>query len=220
MFSVQDNQSLLTAGADLTSDSTVLIMLHGRGARDMSIIGHWRSFDLPQCTYIAPQAERCVWYPVRYNAPMDQNEDGLNRSLTLLKKLTNKINEVGVSNDRIIFFGFSQGASMALEYITRFPDLYGGVAALSGSLLGSSLAGRVFDIDLRQTPVFLGSGAKDALVLAEDVLQTEAALLGCGAKVVSKIYPDMGHSIDPEELYISKHLLEYIVKRRDAKDDA
>ena len=41
----------------------------------------------------------------------------------------------GISNERTILLGFSQGACLAIEYSARNPRTYGGIACLSGGLI-------------------------------------------------------------------------------------
>ena len=67
-------------------------------------------------------------------APINQNEPWLTSALHVVKQLVTDINVQGIKNENIWFAGFSQGACLTLEYITRNAARYGGVAAFTGGL--------------------------------------------------------------------------------------
>lgn len=70
-------------------------------------------------------------------------------------------NEGDVPTDRVVVLGFSQGACLASEYVARNPTRYGGLAALSGGLIGETVDPDDYEGDLERTPVFLGCSDAD-----------------------------------------------------------
>src|SRR4030095_14659876 len=122
-------KNIITAGKKLNNDSKVLIMLHGRGGTAEDILSLRSYLNVGQFTLLAPQATGNTWYPYSFLAPPSQNEPWLSSALNLLKELLNDI----------YFTGFSQGACLMLEFVTRNANKYGGVAAFTGGLIGDKI---------------------------------------------------------------------------------
>jgi len=51
--------------------------------------------------------------------------------------------DAGIPQKRVVVLGFSQGACLATEYVYRNSARYGGIAALSGGLIGPDEMARV-----------------------------------------------------------------------------
>jgi predicted esterase len=191
---------VLTAGAPLAQARIAMIMIHGRGARAQDILS--LSAELPQqgVTFIAPQAAGNVWYPNRFIAPVATNEPHLTSALESIDALVKHLNVQGISSERVMLLGFSQGACLALEYTARHPTRYGGVVGLSGALIENGDQPRVYSGSLDGTPVFLGCSDVDFHIPVQRVLRSEAVLRGLGADVTATLYPSMGHLVTPEEI--------------------
>ena len=102
-------------------------MAWGGSAEDiLSLSAHLNVSDF---TLIAPQASNNTWYPYSFLAPPVQNEPWLSSALALLKELVDDLYNKGVSPENIYFSGFSQGACLTLEFVTRNANKYGGVVA-------------------------------------------------------------------------------------------
>ncbi|WP_204313486.1 alpha/beta hydrolase, partial [Klebsiella michiganensis] len=69
-------------------------------------------------------------------APFAQNEPFLTRALGIVGSTVEGLAGEGFGPERIILAGFSQGACLALEYAARNARRFGGVAGLSGGLIG------------------------------------------------------------------------------------
>lgn len=200
MSSIHQSQPVLTAGAPLAQARIAMIMIHGRGARAQDILS--LSAELPQqgVTFIAPQAAGNVWYPNRFIAPVATNEPHLTSALESIDALVKHLNVQGISSERVMLLGFSQGACLALEYTARHPTRYGGVVGLSGALIENGDQPRVYSGSLDGTPVFLGCSDVDFHIPVQRVLRSEAVLRGLGADVTATLYPSMGHLVTPEEI--------------------
>src|SRR5687768_7957976 len=110
---------LLTSGKKLTEAKKALVMVHGRGASAEDIISLAGYLNVEDYALIAPQAPNYTWYPYSFLVPPSQNEPQLTASLNLLKEVVEDINEAGISDHHIYFLGFSQGACLAVEFVTR-----------------------------------------------------------------------------------------------------
>ena len=132
-------KKIITAGKPLSQGNKVLILLHGRGATAEDIIGLGQELNVADFTLLAPQATNYTWYPYSFLAPAKQNEPWLSSAIQLLYDLVEEVHNAGVKSSDIYFAGFSQGACLTLEFVTRNARLWGGIAAFTGGLIGDKL---------------------------------------------------------------------------------
>ncbi len=199
-------KSILTAGNPLYSTGKVLIMLHGRGADAQDILSLSSSLHVKDFTLMAPQATNNSWYPNSFLSPRALNEPWLSSALSMLQSLLNDVVKE-VPENNIYFLGFSQGACLTLEFIAKNPSRYGGVAAFTGGLIGDKIDAENYKGDLLGTPVFIGTSDPDPHVPVERVYQTTSILKSMNADVVEKIYKNMGHTINQDEIDLANELI-------------
>lgn len=193
-------ENIISAGKELNEKNKVLIMLHGRGGSAEDILSLSAYLDVKDFTLLAPQATNNTWYPYSFLAPPAQNEPGLSSALTMLKDLVNNIRDKGIPFENIYFAGFSQGACLTLEFVTRNANKYGGVVAFTGGLIGDKIIEENYQGDFQATPVFIGTSNPDPHVPVERVYATSTILKKMNASVIVKIYPGMGHTISQDEI--------------------
>ncbi len=195
------NQNLYQAGADPEVAKAAMIMIHGRGATPQSILTLANEIDKANnITFLAPQAQGFTWYPYSFLAPKEQNQPGLNSGLQAVSDAISKAEELGFSKDKIFVLGFSQGACLASEFVARHPETYAGLFVFSGGLIGDVLHPEFYDGDLNQTPIFMGCSDVDFHIPVERVHDSEAILSSLNADVTKVIYPNMGHTINEDEI--------------------
>ncbi|MFB6227437.1 MAG: alpha/beta hydrolase [Halobacteriales archaeon] len=197
---IHGSQPVETAGEQLESADAAVLMLHGRGASPGSVLALAREFDTPGIAYLAPAAARRTWYPNPFTAPVESNQPHLDSALAALGDRLAGVEEAGVPAERTVLLGFSQGACLASEFAARNPQRYGGIATLSGGLIGPEVAPEDYAGDLEGTPAFVGCSDADPHIPLERVEATSAILEGLGADVTERIYPGMGHTINAEEV--------------------
>ena len=193
-------KNIIVKGKELNSDSKVLILLHGRGGSAEDILSLASYLNVAGFTLMAPQATGNTWYPYSFLAPPSQNEPWLSSALTLIKELVDELIAKGVSYSNIYFGGFSQGACLTLEFVTRNANHYGGVAAFTGGLIGDSIDTKNYKGDFKDTPVFIGTSDPDPHVPVERVHYTTNILRKMNAAVTERVYPNMGHTISQDEI--------------------
>ena len=110
------------------------------------------------------------------------------------------INTAGIPDDHIYFLGFSQGACLTLEYVTRNATRWGGAVAFTGGLIGDKLHSETYSGDFRGTPIFIGTSNPDPHVPVERVKETTLVLKKMNASVTEKVYQNMGHTISEDEI--------------------
>jgi phospholipase/carboxylesterase len=193
-------KELVAAGKSLEEASKVLIMIHGRGANAYDILGLASHLNVKDYALIAPQATNNTWYPYSFMAPPTQNEPWLSSALSVIKSIVVELKEKQFNEENIFFLGFSQGACLTLEFVTRNAIKYGGVAAFTGGLIGDNIYTENYSGNFKGTSVFLGTSDPDMHVPVERVNHTAIVLEKMGANVIKKIYNNMGHTINQDEI--------------------
>ncbi|HEY1113562.1 MAG TPA: dienelactone hydrolase family protein [Chitinophagaceae bacterium] len=193
-------KNIISAGKEVSKDSKVLIMLHGRGGSAEDILSLASYLDVKDFALLAPQATNNTWYPYSFMAPPAQNEPWLTSSLEVLKELVDDLHGQGIPSERIYFLGFSQGACLTLEFVTRHASRYGGVVAFTGGLIGDTVYPGNYRGDFSHSPVFIGTSDPDPHVPVDRVHATVNILKTMGADVTARVYTNMGHTISPDEI--------------------
>jgi len=197
-----NGQAVLRGGTPLARARTALVLIHGRGAsaEDIYSLGEEVAEGIPGVALLAPQAAGNAWYPQRFLAPLAQNEPYLGSALGVVAGLVDEIVRAGVAAERVVLIGFSQGACLCLEFAARHPRRYGGVAGLSGALIGPPGSPRTAGGSLAGTPVYLGCSDRDAHIPLASVEESAVVLEKFGARVVKSIFAGMGHTVNADEL--------------------
>src|SRR5437588_2981604 len=214
-------QPVLVAGEQLEGDPleqthVAMILLHGRGATAASMLELTAQWNQPDFTYLAPQAAGNSWYPNSFLAPLASNEPFLSSALALLEDVLERITQAGIPPERTMLCGFSQGACLALEFAARHARRYGGVVGLSGALIGPDDAPRDYPGSLAGTPVLLGCSDADPYVSAGLVRESGEILRRLGGEVEVRIYPDLGHEVNDDEIDEVREMMSALVRRGQA----
>lgn len=196
-------KNIITAGKNIADAQKILIMIHGRGGTAENILTLAEHLDVQEYALVAPQATNNTWYPFSFMAPLQQNEPWLTSALTVIGDLVNEYISRGFTEKQLYFLGFSQGACLTLEFVTRNAARYGGVVAFTGGLIGDKIYRQHYSGDFAGTPVFIGSSDPDMHVPVERVYATTNILKEMNADVAEKIYPNMGHTITQDEIILA-----------------
>ena len=199
-------KNFITAGKKLDDAEKVMIMLHGRGASAEDILSLADHFQVQDFALIAPQATNHTWYPYSFLVPPSENEPWLSSALSLVKEIVTEVNAKGIKSENIYFAGFSQGACLTLEFVTRNATKYGGVIAFTGGLIGDEIYTENYSGDFSGTNIFIGTSDPDPHVPVKRVNDSTAVLEKMNAEVTKKIYPNMGHTINQDEINIVNKL--------------
>ncbi|HYC30356.1 MAG TPA: dienelactone hydrolase family protein [Chitinophagaceae bacterium] len=193
-------KNIIVSGQPLAKENKVLIFVHGRGASAEDILSIAEHLDVRGFSLLAPQATNNTWYPYSFLAPPKQNEPWLSSALQLLKEIVNDVAAKGIPTENIYFLGFSQGACLTLEFVTRNAGKYGGVVAFTGGLIGDKIYSENYSGDFQNTPIFIGTSDPDPHVPVERVYATANILKNMNADVTEKVYSNMGHTINQDEI--------------------
>jgi len=194
--------------------AAAVIWLHGLGAD-----GHDFEPIVPQLVQPGERAVRFVfphapvrpvtlnggyamraWYDI---AALDrrttEDENGIRASQTAIDTLIRRENARGISSERIVLAGFSQGGAMALFAGTRYPERLAGIMGLSCyQVLAAQFAAERSAAN-QSTPVFLAHGTQDPVVAPLLGEEARRQLEAAGYSVEWHAY-SMPHSVCPEEV--------------------
>ena len=204
-------QPVRMAGEPISQAKAAILMVHGRGARAEDILTLTDQLSQPGFAFIAPQAAGNTWYPNRFLAPLSSNEPWLSSALAFLSSLLTQIAADGIPSERTMLLGFSQGACLTLEYAARNARRYGGLVGLSGALIGPDDVQRNYAGSLDGTPVFLGCSDVDPHVPKERVQQAADDLRRLGGDLTKRLYPNMEHTINQDEIDFVRSMMEKLV---------
>ncbi|WP_232701218.1 alpha/beta hydrolase [Halobacterium wangiae] len=205
------DQPVVTAGAPASAAEVVVVALHGRGATAQGIVNLAEPLYRHGVTFVAPQAARSRWFPHDAYGPVERNEPHVSSALAAVGDVLDDVAAWDVPVERVVLFGFSQGACLASEYAARNPRRYGGVVALSGGLLGPADAQRAYEGTLDGAPVFLGCGDSDGHVAVERVHETAAAFRALDGDVTERVYEGVGHAVTDDEFAFVGALLDRLL---------
>ena len=163
--------------------------------------------------YLAPQAAQNSWYPNSFLAPIQSNEPGLSSGLAVIASILAQLAEAGISAERTMLLGFSQGACLSLEFAARNAQRYGGLVGLSGGLIGPDGTPRKYAGSLEGTPVFLGCSDADFHIPKERVEHSAEVLQRLGGNVTKRLYPRMGHTVIRDEVRFVHSMMAELVEK-------
>jgi len=191
-----------------------VVWLHGLGAdgHDFeSLVPELRLPETLAVRFVFPHAEvrpvtingghpMRAWYDIlALDRSMPQDVRGIRESGTQVRALIARERERGVSEDRVVLAGFSQGGAMALHEGLRYPSRLAGILALSTYLpLHDSLASEAHPASAA-VPIFMAHGTLDPVVPLAMGEASRQLLQARGHDVLWKTYP-MGHSLCLEEV--------------------
>lgn len=200
-------KNIITAGMPIAEAKKAVIFIHGRGASAEDILSLNNHFGITEAALFAPQATNNSWYPYSFMAPVKENQPALDSALDIINELVRDIENAGIPQDQIYFVGFSQGACLTLEFITRNAGKYGGAVAFTGGLIGKEINMQNYKGNFKQAPVLITTGDPDPHVPVSRVSVTEGILQKMGAAVTVKIYPGRPHTITKMEIELAKKLI-------------
>ena len=191
------------------------MLVHGRGQDPGYLLEHLVArLDAPGVAFVLPAAANRSWYPDRFNAPRAANEPWLGHAVEAVTAAIEHVLGAGIPAGRLLLGGFSQGGCLIAEVAARRPDGYGGLAVLTGALIGPP--GDVTPVPpLPGLPVHLATGRYDDWVPLADVEATARAFEAAGAQVRLEVSEDPEHRIGDAAVAGVRSLLLGVAQTRD-----
>ncbi len=210
MTRVLDN---LRRGPEKGQGKQVVVFLHGYGANAQDLLGLADPLEehMPGTVFVAPDApEQSVgnpmgfqWFPIPWLDGSSEEEAAVsmqNAVVDLNAYLDQVLLDEGLTADRMILFGFSQGTMMSLHIAPRRAEAVAGVVGFSGRLLEPEL---LQDEVISRPPVLLLHGDQDDMVPPASLPAAAETLQGAGFDVFAHIMKGTAHGIAPDGLSVA-----------------
>jgi len=141
-----------------------------------------------------------AWYDILgFDRRAKEDAAGIRASAAAVTELVDREIERGMTSDRIVLAGFSQGGAVALHTALREPRPLAGALALSTYLpLAATLASERSAANAR-LPIFMAHGTDDGVLPLQLAETSRGALEALGYAVAWHAYP-MAHSVCLEEI--------------------
>lgn len=185
-------------GADGNDFAPIVQKLNLRNVR--FILPHAPSMSVSRNSgYIMP-----AWYDL-YGVPNSktgnshEDEAGIKVSQQYIHTLIKNENTRGISTERIVLAGFSQGGAIALYTALRYPQKLAGVLALSTYLLLKTKLAAEAQPANAHCPIFLAHGLFDEVISLEMCKLSRDVMLSQHYPVSWHEY-NMAHSVCLEEI--------------------
>ena len=200
-------------GSTSGEDSSVVMFLHGYGADGNDLLGLAEPLapHMPDTVFIAPNApDRSManpmgfqWFPIPWIDGSSEAAagEGLLQAARRLDAFIDKVlADEGLSPDRLILFGFSQGTMMSLHVAPRRADAVAGIVGFSGRLM---MAEALAHETLSRPPVLLIHGDADDVVPFGEMQAAANALQEAEFDVYGHVMQGTGHGIAPDGLSVA-----------------
>jgi phospholipase/carboxylesterase len=196
---------------------SLLVFLHGYGANGADLLGlaDVMGPHLPGVAFVAPDApEPCrsggggyQWFPVPWidGSAQAEADAGIDASTVDINAfLDARLAEEGLTAERLVLVGFSQGSMMSMHVAPRRPEAVAGIVAISGRLLRPERLAAEVKV---KPPVLLIHGDQDPVVPFSDMGKAGDALVAAGFPTYGHIMKGTGHGIAPDGLGVALQFL-------------
>lgn len=187
--------------------SGLVVLLHGYGSNGDDLIQLGRQFQpaLPDVAIVAPHGhltlggpDQRAWFELTMPMTEHQRWTGAVAAEPVINQFIDaERDRLGLTDDRVVLVGFSQGTIMALHVALRRDEPVGAIVGFSGMLAGPD---HLDEITARP-PVTLIHGDRDPVVPIEAMQASAAALLAAGVPVETVVSRGLGHSVDMQGMY-------------------
>lgn len=199
---------MLEWGAGTEDAEVAVLAMHGRGGDPGSMREVAGRFGPAPARFFAPEAPGNTWYPGGFLQPLESNQPALQDSLGTLGRCLEQLAESGFGPERVVLWGFSQGACLISHYaLAVAPRRYAGMIVFTGGFIGPDVLPAPADDPLAGVPVVLRSISEDPWVPRHRVEETASALRAAGAEVDLRIDPGDEHIITDEACEAATALL-------------
>lgn len=185
----------------------LVVLIHGYGSNgaDLISLAGMIQPSLPGAAFVAPNApsqmpglaDAYQWWPIDTFSMAERAAGAQAAAPALDAFLTDELEKAGLSSDRLLLVGFSQGTMMALHVGLRRPDAIAGIIGISGMLVAPE---RLKPQIKSRPPILLIHGTADDIVPFQSMELASAALADVAVPVQTHVSPGVGHSVGPDGL--------------------
>ncbi len=185
----------------------LVVLIHGYGSNgdDLVSLAALMQPALPGAAFVAPNAPGRIpslaaahqWWAIE-TFSMAERAAGADAAASGLDAFVSaELEALGLTGDRLILLGFSQGTMMALHVGLRRADAVAGIIGISGMLVAPE---RLKSEIASRPPVLLIHGTEDEVVPFRSLELAAAALAEAGVTVETHVSPGTNHSVAPDGL--------------------
>jgi phospholipase/carboxylesterase len=193
--------------------SYLMVMLHGYGSDGYDLISLAPYFqkDFPEIHFYSPNAlQQCEvnsfgyqWFSLKDRKDDTVRDEILRNSDKIVKIIKEKLNELGLNENRLILLGFSQGAMASLFLALSNKISPAGVIAFSGRLI----IPENFNNKLINFPICLVHGTDDDIVDYSSLIFADNFLKENHIKAEILTIEGLGHTIDLSGIEFTKNFI-------------
>lgn len=179
----------------------LIILFHGIGGRGsvMEALGNFWQATLPATVFVAPNAPFShksggrQWFAVNDQVMRPDRLQAARRAIDDL--VSDIVQREGFKDalDRVAFVGASQGAIMALDAVASGRWKVGALVSFAGLLPMPPTSSST------DTRILMMHGGADRTIPAAASMAAKGQFQSAGYDVTLKTFPDVGHTISPEE---------------------
>ena len=189
-----------------TGKAPLLLLLHGVGSNETDLFSF--ANQLPDQFLVVSargpytlEAGRYAWYQVDFSTgkpviQIEQEERSRRMILQFIEELKERHH---IDESAVYLCGFSQGAIMSYSAGLTAPELFKGIAAMSGRLPEEVKHEIASPVELQHLRVFISHGKEDRMLNIEYARSCAAYLKSLGIQPTYKEYTE-GHGINREML--------------------
>ncbi|MGB4812762.1 MAG: alpha/beta fold hydrolase [Methylophilaceae bacterium] len=188
-----------------------VILMHGLGADGHDFAPIVQKLNMPNIRFILPHAPAMAvtrnsgyimpaWYDLYgLTASSQEDEAGIKQSQQYINALIEKELARGITANRIVLAGFSQGGAIALYTALRYPQKLAGILALSTYLPIKTKLAVEANIANAKIPIFMAHGTHDDII-SLDLCKLSLNMLQNNHYDVHWHEYNMAHSVVLEEI--------------------
>lgn len=184
-----------------------VLTAHGRGQSPEFMRDVASRFGAAPVRFHAPEAPGNTWYPHPFLEPVERNQPELDRSLRVVEECAEHLAGLGFGPERLVLWGFSQGACLLAQYALTRPARFAGLVLFTGGHIAPDPFPPASGRPLRDVPAVVRSIEHDPWVPRFRVEETAALLAERGASVDLRIDPGDEHVITDEACAAAGELL-------------
>ena len=217
MSEILNGPKILPANNNKVKNAVVFLHGYGANGNDLVNIGyHWKE-NFKNTVFISPNAPfRCEWggesyqwFDLTSTAPEKIGQGLKNAGPFLNEFIEDTKKKFSLDDNNIIFFGFSQGAMMALHHLCKREKECGGVLSYSGLLYENDN----FENEIKSRfPIKIFHGKNDEVIDAQYSIKAFERLKKLGFNIEVKLQDGLGHGIDENGLNYGLKFIKSIIK--------
>ncbi|MHA6724241.1 alpha/beta hydrolase [Sphingomonas sp. RS2018] len=186
---------------------SLIVLVHGYGSNgdDLISLAAMIRPALPDAAFVAPNAPSRIphiaaahqWWPIETFSMAERAAGAAAAAPVLDKFISDELWKAGLTSDRLLLVGFSQGTMMALHVGLRREKPVAGIVGISGMLVAPD----VLPAEIRsRPPVLLIHGTQDDVVPFRSMALAAEALEAEGVPVQTHASTGIAHSVGQDGL--------------------